>query len=92
VVDISFVCAKWWCKEGRVYARIARIEICGEQGDLLLGTTWDKRGFLELNDHNCSSGETSVDMYKLEEAVVKSCSDILAMHQRKCTHDRMKIL
>jgi hypothetical protein len=29
---------------------------------------------------NCSSGETSVDMYKLKEALEKFCSDLLASH------------
>jgi hypothetical protein len=33
---------------------------------------------------NCSSGETSVGMYKLKEAIEKFCSDLLASHQRKC--------
>jgi hypothetical protein len=33
---------------------------------------------------NCSSGETSVGMYKLEEAMEEFCSDLLASHQRKC--------
>jgi hypothetical protein len=32
---------------------------------------------------NCSSGETSVGMYKLKEAIEKFCSDLLASHQRK---------
>jgi hypothetical protein len=33
---------------------------------------------------NCSSGETSVGMYKLKKAMDKFCSDLLASHQRKC--------
>jgi hypothetical protein len=33
---------------------------------------------------NCSSGETSVGMYKLKEAMGKFCNDLLASHQRKC--------
>jgi hypothetical protein len=33
---------------------------------------------------NCSSGETSVGMYKLKEAIEKFCSDLLASHRRKC--------
>jgi hypothetical protein len=33
---------------------------------------------------NCSSCETSVGMYKLKEAIEKFCSDLLALHQRKC--------
>jgi hypothetical protein len=33
---------------------------------------------------NCSSGETSVGMYKLKEAMEKFYSDLLASHQRKC--------
>jgi hypothetical protein len=33
---------------------------------------------------NCSSGETSVVMYKLKEAIEKFYSDLLASHQRKC--------
>jgi hypothetical protein len=32
---------------------------------------------------NCSSGETSVGIYKLKEATEKFCSDLLAAHQRK---------
>jgi hypothetical protein len=32
----------------------------------------------------CSSGETSVDMYKLKESMEEFCSDLLASHQRKC--------
>jgi hypothetical protein len=33
---------------------------------------------------NCFSGETSVGMYKLKEAMEKFCSYLLASHQRKC--------
>jgi hypothetical protein len=33
---------------------------------------------------NCSSGETSVGMYKLKEAIEKFCSDLLASHRMKC--------
>jgi hypothetical protein len=33
---------------------------------------------------NCSSGETSVGMYKRKEAMEKFCSDLLASQQRKC--------
>jgi hypothetical protein len=33
---------------------------------------------------NCSSGETSVGMYKLKEAMEEFCGDLLASHQRKC--------
>jgi hypothetical protein len=33
---------------------------------------------------NCSSGEISVGMYKLKEAMEKFCSDLLTSHQRKC--------
>jgi hypothetical protein len=33
---------------------------------------------------NCCSGETSVGMYKLKEAIEKFCSDLLASHRRKC--------
>jgi hypothetical protein len=55
----------------------------GERGDLFLGSTRYKRGSLSLME-NCSSGETSVGMYKLKEAMKKFCSDLLASHQRKC--------
>jgi hypothetical protein len=53
-----------------------------ERGDLFLGSTRRKRGSLEFN-RNCSSGETSVGMYKLKEAIEKFCSDLLASHRRK---------
>jgi hypothetical protein len=33
---------------------------------------------------NCSSGETSMGMYKLKEAMEEFCSDLLSSHQRKC--------
>jgi hypothetical protein len=33
---------------------------------------------------NFSSDETSVGMYKLKEAMEKSCSDLLASYQKKC--------
>jgi hypothetical protein len=33
---------------------------------------------------NCSSGETSVGVYNLKEAMEKFCSDLFASHQRKC--------
>jgi hypothetical protein len=39
-------------------------------------------GSLELNGYNCSNGETSLDMYKLNEAMKMSCRDLLAIHQR----------
>jgi hypothetical protein len=29
--------------------------------------------------------------YKLEEAIEMSCSDLLAIHHRKCIHDRIEI-
>jgi hypothetical protein len=29
---------------------------------------------------NCSTGETTVSMYKLKEAMEKFCSDLLASH------------
>jgi hypothetical protein len=32
---------------------------------------------------NCYSGETSVGMYKLKEAMEEFCSDLFASHQRK---------
>jgi hypothetical protein len=35
---------------------------------------------------NCSSGETSVGMYKLNEAIEKFYSDLLVSHQRKCDY------
>jgi hypothetical protein len=56
----------------------------GNKGDLLLRTTWHKRGCLELNGCNCSSDETSMSMYELKEAIEKSCSDLRVIHQRKC--------
>jgi hypothetical protein len=34
--------------------------------------------------NNCSSGETSVGMYKLKEAIEKFCSDLPTSHQQKC--------
>jgi hypothetical protein len=33
---------------------------------------------------NCFSGETSVGMYKLMEAMEEFCSDLLAAQQSKC--------
>jgi hypothetical protein len=36
------------------------------------------RGGLQISMKNCSSGETSVGMYKLKEAMEKFCSDLLA--------------
>jgi hypothetical protein len=42
------------------------------------------RGGLYSLMENCSSGETSVGMYKLKEALEKFCSDLLASHQKKC--------
>jgi hypothetical protein len=42
------------------------------------------RGGLYILMENCSSGETSVGMYKLKEAIEKFCSDLLASHRRKC--------
>jgi hypothetical protein len=44
------------------------------------------RGGLSHLMENCSSGETSVDMYKLKEAIEEFCSDLLASHQRKCDY------
>jgi hypothetical protein len=51
----------------------------GERGDLFLGSTWHKRESLQFNGY-CSSGETSLGMYKLKEAIEKFCSDLLASH------------
>jgi hypothetical protein len=74
------------------YIKIAGSEVCGEEGGLPLKTTGHKRGSLELNGYNFSSGETLVDMYKLKEAMKKSYSDLLVIHQRQCTHGKMEIL
>jgi hypothetical protein len=63
----------------------------GNMGDLLLGTIGQKRGCVEVNGYNSLSGKTSVGLYKLEEAMEKHCSDLLARHHRKCTHGRMEI-
>jgi hypothetical protein len=52
----------------------------GERERLLFGSTWHKRGSLEFNGLNCSSDETSADMYMLKEAIEKFCSDLLASH------------
>jgi hypothetical protein len=83
VVEISFVRAKWWCEEGWIYVRITGREMGGEQGDLLFGSASLKRGSLEFNG-NCSSGESSVGMYKLKEVMEEFCSDLMAAHQWKC--------
>jgi hypothetical protein len=40
------------------------------------------RGGLLSSLDNCSSGETSVGMYKLKEGIEKFCSDLLASHHR----------
>jgi hypothetical protein len=64
---------------------------------------WRTRGFTPQNHmtqegvyrgewYNSSSGETSVGIYKMKEAMEKSCSDLLVIHQRKCTYGRMEIL
>jgi hypothetical protein len=42
------------------------------------------RGGLQSLMENCSSGEISVGMYKLMEAIEKFCSDLLVSHRRKC--------
>jgi hypothetical protein len=42
------------------------------------------RGGLQSLMENCSSGETSVGMYKLKEVMEKFYSNLLASHQRKC--------
>jgi hypothetical protein len=67
-----------------VYTGIIGSEMGGERGGLLFRSTWNKRGSLEFNGENCSSGETSVGMYKLKEAIEKFCSNLLASHRRKC--------
>jgi hypothetical protein len=38
-----------------------------------------------------AGGETSVGMYKLDETIEKSCSDLLAIHQRQCIFGKMEI-
>jgi hypothetical protein len=58
-------------------------------GGLLLRTIGHKRGSLEVNGYNSTSGKTSVGMCKLKELMEKTCSDLLAIHHRKCTHGRM---
>jgi hypothetical protein len=52
-------------------------------GGLPLKTTGHKRGSLELNGYNSYSNETSMGMYHQKEAMKKSCSDLLVIHQRK---------
>jgi hypothetical protein len=68
-----------------VYIRIVGSEMGGERGGG--GYSSDPhgtRGGLKCLMKNCSSGETSVGMYKLKEAIEKFCSDLLASHRRKC--------
>jgi hypothetical protein len=48
-----------------------------------------QEGSLEVNCYNSPSGETSVAMCKLMELMKKTCSDLLVIHHRKCTHGRM---
>jgi hypothetical protein len=50
-----------------------------------------KRGLLVGSWTTGSSGETSVGTCKLDEAIEKSCSDLLDIYNRKCIHDRMEI-
>jgi hypothetical protein len=64
----------------------------GNRGDLLLGTTWHKRGASRGEWYNSSRDETSMIMYKLKEGMEKSYSDLLAIHQRKYIHGRTEIL
>jgi hypothetical protein len=64
---------------------------CVERRGGLLQTTWHKRGPLVGSWTTGSSGETSVGTCKLDEAIEKSCSDLLDIYNRKCIHDRMEI-
>jgi hypothetical protein len=91
VVEISFVRAKWWCEEGGVYVGIIRTYMCGEQGGFTPRNHMVEEG-VSRKWYNSSRDETSVGMYKLEEAMEKSCSDLFPIHQRKCTYGRMEIL
>jgi hypothetical protein len=50
MVEINSVRAKRWWEEGWIYTGIARSEMGGEQGRVLLETTWNKRGSLEFNE------------------------------------------
>jgi hypothetical protein len=53
------------------------------RGDLLIGTK-AQEGISRGEWYNSSSDETSKGMYKVKEAIEKSCSDLLAAHPRKC--------
>jgi hypothetical protein len=66
--------------------------MCMEHGGLNPQNHKSQDGVSRGEWYNCPSGETSVGMYKLKEDMEKSCSDHLAIHQRKCTHGRMEIL
>jgi hypothetical protein len=55
----------------------------GERGDFSSDPQGTRGGLSSLME-NCSSGEISVGMYKLKEAIEKFSSDLLASHRRKC--------
>ncbi len=55
-----------------------------------LEPTRHKRGLLGGCDAH-AGGETSVGTYKLDETIEKSCSDLLAIHQRQCIFGKMEI-
>jgi hypothetical protein len=65
----DLICTCQTVVRGRlVYAGITGSEMGGERGDLFLGYTRHQRGSPEING-KFFSGETSMGMYKLKEAI-----------------------
>jgi hypothetical protein len=75
--------AKRWCEEGWYTSESPKVRWVVNEG-IYSSDPQGTRGCLQSLMKNCSSGETSVGMYKLKEAIEKFCSDLLASHQRKC--------
>jgi hypothetical protein len=66
--------------------------MCGEQGGFTPRNHMAQDAVSRGEWYNSSSSETLVGMYKLKKAMEKSCSNLLVIHQRKCTYGRMEIL
>jgi hypothetical protein len=83
VVEINFVRAKRWCEEGFSTPKSSGARWVVNEGRYSSDPHGTRGGLYSLME-NCSSGETSVGMYKLKEAIEKFSSDLPASHRRKC--------
>jgi hypothetical protein len=64
----------------------------GMFGEAAMAEPWDGVGKAAMaGTHKAQEGASGWVRYKLDETIEKSCSDLLAIHQRQCIFVKMEI-